>query len=71
MSMGIVAWILSCRGAGVVDRNIFSGRIERAKGNALTIKPAGVIAATNAMIPAGITGIARKSRDLTNTWSQL
>jgi hypothetical protein len=71
MSMGIVAWILSCRGAGAVDRNIVGGRIERAKGNALTIKPASVIAATNAMIPTGITGIAPKSRDLTNTWSQL
>jgi hypothetical protein len=61
MSMSIFAWILSGRRAGVIDRNIVAGRIDRAKGSALAIKPAGVIAAAGTMIPTGITTIAHRA----------
>jgi hypothetical protein len=75
MLMSLFARILSGRGPGFIDRNIVGGRVERAKGNAVTIEPAGEIDKTNTVTPTLISKVARKnvtrSRDLTNTWSQL
>lgn len=77
MLMTVTAWISLGLFAGFVARNIVSGRVERAKGDAVTsdIKQAGVIPRTNTVTPTGMTSIARRNvtqrRDLTNTWSQL
>ncbi|MGD1275819.1 MAG: hypothetical protein ABR964_01185 [Tepidisphaeraceae bacterium] len=77
MLMSAIAWILLGVIAGFVASNIVRGRVERAKGHAVTsdIKQAGVIPRTNTVTPTGMTRVARRNvtqrRDLTNTWSQL
>ena len=77
MLMSVIALMFLGLIAGFVASKNVSGRVERAKGHAVTtgIERAGDIATTNTVTPTGMTRVARRnvtpSRDLTNTWSQL
>ena len=77
MLISLIASILLSLIAGFIAINIVCGRVECAKGNVITIdiEQTGEIVTANIVTSTGMTRIARRnvmrSRDITNTWSQL
>jgi hypothetical protein len=77
MLMSVIVWTLLCLIAGFIASKFLPGWMERAEGDAVTIdiERASEIATTKTVRPTGMKRDARtnvmRSRDITNTWSQL